>query len=171
MQLSWRSIRVVIWTLTAIFVLLGGVLFWRISEFVDAGAIAINPPRFATQNRASSAEAVPRVTQAEIDAAGKVDLQRMDKPQPLRPEPAPIVEAVPLAPAIQFQGQLLGTILDSQPEQCFAIIRQPDGSTILIRQGKPLSENEPDLILKQVESDRIAVQRGDDIQIIEQSKL
>ncbi len=92
------------------------------------GVHAISQPVTIVPNPANkiivpsqTVEEATRPTPSEVKIAGEFNLQRIKKPEPIEITPPPPAN-IPSAPVVQFNGRLLGTLVDSDPMQSYALI-------------------------------------------------
>ena len=96
------------------------------------------------ETKSNAGEAIPKPalkrstldlpTEEELERASSVNLQRMNPPKALPPPAKPVVvaEPPPQVPVVLFQGTLLGTIEDSDPKYCFALLKGTDNRVKLV---------------------------------------
>ena len=130
-------------------------------------------PTATTPNRAAAKsklirDAVERPSEEQLALASSVNLQRMNPPKPIPPPEKPVVaaEPPPPPPVVLFQGTLVGTILDSDPKYCFALIKGADNQLQLVAQGQKIESPTHPATLVAVQAKEVTIKMGEQQQTL-----
>jgi hypothetical protein len=154
MNLKWRSKNIIV--CLAVVSLLATVIIQVLNQ-EEVPSL----PRSTTSvsdNIKSTQTTIDRVSVEQMEQASMVNLQRMLKPEPLpiAPTPEPTVAIVP-PQAFIFGGTLLGTMVDRDPIQSYAIIRLANSQVRLIRNGGFIDEPSNEVQLIEVASNQVTI--------------
>ena len=129
-----------------------------------------------TQSKAREAIAKPALkrstlelpTEEQIERASSVNLQRMNPPKALPPPAKPVVaaEPPPPVPVVLFQGTLLGTIEDSDPKYCFALLKGTDNRVKLVAQGQKIDNEASSATLVTIHAKAVTLKLGEQQQTL-----
>lgn len=104
-------------------------------------------------------------TEEQLERASSVNLQRMNPPKALPPPSKPEVVAEP--PRVElFQGTLLGTIEDSDPMYCFALLKGTDNRVKLVAQGQRIDDEASSATLVTVQAKEVTLKLGEQQQTL-----
>lgn len=107
-------------------------------------------------------------TEYQLAQASSVNLQRMNPPKALPPPVKPVVvaETPPPVPVLLFQGTLLGTIEDSDPSYCFALLKGTDNRVHLVAQGNKIDNQINSAILDTIRAKEVTIKLGEQRQTL-----
>ena len=107
-------------------------------------------------------------TDEQLERASSVNLQRMNPPKALPPPAKPVVVAdpPPPVPVVLFQGTLLGTIEDSDPKYCFALLKGTDNRVKLVAQGQKIDNKASSATLVTIHAKAVTLKLGEQQQTL-----
>ncbi len=107
-------------------------------------------------------------TDEQLERASSVNLQRMNPPKALPPPVKPVVVAEPRppVPVVLFQGTLLGTIEDSDPKYCFALLKGTDNRVKLVAQGQKIDNEASSATLVTIYAKEVTLKLGEQQQTL-----
>lgn len=107
-------------------------------------------------------------TEEQLERASSVNLQRMNPPKALPPPAKPVVaaEPPPPVPVVLFQGTLLGTIEDSDPKYCFALLKGTDNRVKLVAQGQKIGNEASSATLVSIHAKEVTLKLGEQQQTL-----
>ena len=170
MRLSWKFRNAMLWLAT---VGLGASACFGIPTAINWLESGDDLPTATTPKRASAKsksirDAVERPSEEQLAQASSANLQRMNPPKPIPPPEKPVVaaEPPPPTPVVLFQGTLVGTILDSDPKYCFALIKVLDNRLQLVAQGQKIESPTNSATLVAVQAKEVTIKMGEQQQTL-----
>jgi hypothetical protein len=130
------------------------------------------------ETKSNAGEAIPKPaskrstldlpTEEELERASSVNLQRMNPPKALPPPAKPVVvaEPPPQVPVVLFQGTLVGTIEDSDPKYCFALLKGTDNRVKLVAQGQKIDSDASSATLVTINAKEVTLKLGEQQQTL-----
>ncbi len=170
MSLSWKFRNVILWLAAAALgpsacISIPGATQWL--QSVDDSQDS--PPSIKTGTKVGPKRgALDSPTQEQLARASSINLQRMNPPKPLPPPEKAVVVAVPTPPlpTVLFQGKLLGTIEDSDPKYCFALLKGLDEQVKLVAQGQKIGSSADSATLITIHAKEVTIQLGEQVQTL-----
>jgi len=171
-KLSWKSknLAAQVSAATIAIAAIGFIAFW-VSQSTHIEIVNSSPDDLglgvkALQTRGTGRNLVPAPTADAVASAAAVRLHRMLPPAP--PPLPPVIAQVDRIPDKPlFHGDLIGTIEDTDPNYCFAVLRWPDTRIQLVAKGQSLEETADSPTLESVNESSATLKLGDRIQTLE----
>lgn len=170
MSLSWKIRNAGLWLATAglgASACIGIPWTTKWLQTVDDSQGSPPPIEIATKVL-SKRRALDSPTDEQLARASSINLQRMNPPKALPPLEKPVVvaEPPPPVPLVLFQGKLLGTIEDSDPKYCFALLKGTDEQVKLVAQGQKIDNQSNSATLIAIHAKEVTIRLGEQVQTL-----
>jgi hypothetical protein len=104
--------------------------------------------------------ALPPPTEDMRATAASILLQRMNPPIPEPPPPVP-VEPTPIKLDTKiFDGEVIGTIVDTDPSHSYALIKMLGDRVLLVPLGMPITNDPSSPLVSEIREDEIVLTQG-----------